>query len=261
MLSDNDFKNLLLHFNRPWKGYRKVRKGVKKRLRRHMLRLGATSLEEYLYILEKEKVEKQLFENCLCVTISRFFRDRALWKYLQENILPQLFIASPGGLQVWSVGCAGGEEVFSLAIILDQRNRLDKVSILASDLREENLQRGQKGVYNSSSLKEVSASIISAYFSKTSTEEYCISTTLGERITWQRHDFLSKPPKGPFHLIFLRNNLLTYHQGPHQQRSLHRIVDSLAPKSFLIVGSHERVTNLAARLIPDNSSPYIYYKP
>ena len=48
MLTDADFRNLLEHLNRPWAGYRKVRKGVKKRVRRHMQDLGCSTVEQYL---------------------------------------------------------------------------------------------------------------------------------------------------------------------------------------------------------------------
>ena len=78
MLSDTEFRSLLEHLNRPWAGYRKVRKGVKQRVRRHMQNLACSTVEQYLVQLARQPAEMAACEECLRVTISRFFRDRLL---------------------------------------------------------------------------------------------------------------------------------------------------------------------------------------
>ncbi len=258
MLSDFEFRELLNYFNRPWSGYRKVRKGVKKRLRRQMKRLGISSVDQYILVLEKLPEEMAVFEDCMRVTISRFFRDRALWHHLQEQIIPELIRSFPEGVRIWSAGCANGEEVYSLAIILDLLHARSRASILATDLNELNLQRAQQGIYAPSSLKEVSEEIRNNYFVKGPKGKYCINSSLKNEIVWQNHDLLSQPPEGPYHLILLRNNLLTYHQGATLQFALQAIVGHLVPGGFLTVGSHERIKNFSVPLIADKECHHIY---
>ena len=110
MLSDTEFKVILNYFNRSWKGYRKVRKGVKKKIRRHMQVLDCSNIEDYLTVIASDQDQKKITESCLLVTISRFFRDRQLWECMAEIILPKLVRSFPDRIRVWSVGCACGEE-------------------------------------------------------------------------------------------------------------------------------------------------------
>ncbi len=70
MMDDNDFRELLEYLQRPWQGYRKVRKGVIKRLRRHMTALGCTTLGCYLAVLGQDRSAYQMCQAHLRVTIS-----------------------------------------------------------------------------------------------------------------------------------------------------------------------------------------------
>lgn len=74
MLSDRDFRDLLEYLNRR-AGFRKVRKGAKKRIRRHMIELGCSTIEQYQVEISRPQ-ERAACEQCLMVTISRLFRDR-----------------------------------------------------------------------------------------------------------------------------------------------------------------------------------------
>ncbi len=259
MLCDSEFRQLLDYFDRPWSGYRKVRKGVKKRIRRHMKGLGISTVRQYILILERQPEERTIFEGCLRVTISRFFRDRFLWSYLEEQVVPELTDSFPDRLNIWSAGCANGEEPYSLAITLDVMQKGMMSSILATDANNVSLNRARQGIYNRSSLKEVSEELRRRYFVKDPAKgEFCIRSFLKKGIVWQNHDLLSHPPNGPFHLILLRNNLLTYHQGAALQVTLKGIVESLVPGGYLIFGSHEQLQERDVPLISEKQCPYVY---
>jgi chemotaxis methyl-accepting protein methylase len=104
MLSDTEFRQLLEHLDRPWAGFRKVRKGVKKRIRRHMAESGCSTIEQYLRILTRHPGAQTALEQCLRVTISRFFRDRQLWQAIGERILPDLVNWFSPPIRIWSAG-------------------------------------------------------------------------------------------------------------------------------------------------------------
>ncbi len=89
-MDDQQFRQLLNLFGFSWKGYRKVRKGVKKRINRHMKELGCRNMAAYLAELEKEDEARQHCELLLTVSISRFFRDREFWRTLEKKLLPEL---------------------------------------------------------------------------------------------------------------------------------------------------------------------------
>ena len=86
-MDDHQFRRLLHHLGLSWTGYRKVRKGVKRRISHHMLRLDCPDMAGYLHVLERNTETKAECKRLMTVSISRFFRDRRLWDLLQEEIL------------------------------------------------------------------------------------------------------------------------------------------------------------------------------
>jgi chemotaxis protein methyltransferase CheR len=88
IMDDIQFQKLLHHFNLSWEGCRKVRKGVKKRIRRHMQSLRSRDIKEYLDILAKNPDIRKECELLMTVATSRYFRDKRLWEeFLCKKLL------------------------------------------------------------------------------------------------------------------------------------------------------------------------------
>lgn len=263
MLSDDDFRQLLNHFDRPWAGFRKVRKGVKKRVRRHMEMLGCQTIGAYLRLIEDDEPERDRCRQYLAVTVSRFFRDRQLWEYLQNSILPALSGRFSDGLTAWSAGCAGGEEPYSLSMVWENAavmiGKTSTLRILATDAVELCLERAEAGVYQESSLKEVSEDDLNRWFRKSGRHRRQVEAHLKKRIRWRTHQLLDVPPSGPFHLILLRNNLLTYYQGEVMETALERILGTLTAGGVLVIGSHEQLPALEFPLSRDPECHWVYH--
>lgn len=260
MMDDHDFRELLEYLQRPWQGYRKVRKGVIKRLRRHMTDLGCATLGCYLAVLEEDRSAYQMCQAHLRVTISRFCRDRQVWQHLENRLLPDLAARFPQGLRVWSAGCARGEEPYSLAMLWDRLHLSPALEIIATDADPRLLDRARQGVFGKSSLKELPREWIFSCFHKADSQHYTILPHLRENIGWYRHDLLELPPSGPFHLILLRNSLLTYYQQPALGPAVERIVEMLAPGGLFIIGAHEKLPDLSLPLLRDPSCPLIFHR-
>ena len=81
-MDDDQFRLLLDYLGYSWRGYRRVRKGVKKRIRRHMQQLGCRHIPSYLNMLTLQAETRQECEMLMTVPISRFFRDRHIWQML-----------------------------------------------------------------------------------------------------------------------------------------------------------------------------------
>ncbi len=264
MLSDDEFRRLLAYLDRPWTGFRKVRKGVKKRVRRHMQSLGCATIDSYIDRLHSDHHSKEVCEQRLLVTISRFFRDRALWTHLQNQILPGLMDRFPAGPAAWSAGCANGEEPYTLAMLWAELTAGDslppRLRILATDADPTCIQRAETGCYPLSSLKEVPGPCKTRWFAKVpGSRQWQVDPSLKNLITWQRHQLFDPPPPGPFQIILLRNNLLTYHQGQEMLTALTRILKTLSAGGVLILGSHERLPPSPRPLKQDAACPWIYH--
>ena len=245
-MDDLQFRLLLDEFQYSWAGYRKVRKGVKKRISRHMQDLNCPNIEAYLDLIRQNDEQRQECNRRMTVSISRFFRDRKLWLDLEKEILPAVLADEKDTLKVWSAGCARGEEVYSFMIVWDRLktglNRLPKLEFIATDMHPDYIDKAQKGFYARSSLKEVGDEIRDNYFDeKKGGNRYDVKTCLKENITWQVRDIFSDPPDTGFHIILLRNNLLTYYRYRLMKKPLSKILKSLNPGGWLIIGSHENL--------------------
>lgn len=245
-MDDRSFSLLLDCLGLSWKGYRKVRKGVKRRLGRRLAALGCKDLRAYLERLERSGEERRRCERLMTVSISRFFRDACMWRVLREEILPAALEIWPGRLAVWSAGCASGEEVYSFRIVWKRFAatfpRAPELRLLATDLNPLYLERAKRGVYPESVLREVSERVRSDCFKAKGEGLYAVVPSLKEGIVWKAHDFLSGPPAdAPFHLLFLRNNLFTYYDPPLVEKGVERVKACLSPGGFLILGAHEKL--------------------
>jgi chemotaxis protein methyltransferase CheR len=262
-MHDDQFRLLLDWFNLSWSGYRKVRKGVKKRISRHMQELKCPNIDAYLSLLNQSVDLRQECEKRMTVSISRFFRDRQLWHALESDILPRMIKSEKKALRVWSAGCACGEEVYSFKILWDRLNKkygkLPEIEIVATDIHPGYIEKARDGIYSKSSLKEVQPEIQDQYFDATkSGNRFAIKAAFKEGIDWMVQDIFSNPPGSAFDIIFLRSNLLTYYKAHLKIEGLKNILRTLAPAGWLIVGSHEKLPAAVLNMQRHNSLPWAY---
>jgi chemotaxis methyl-accepting protein methylase len=261
-MDDRHFRQLLEHLELSWNGYQKVRKGVKKRIARHMHQMGCHTMEAYLSELRMNKEARRECEQRMTVSISRFFRDRQFWQILETAILPdRVQNKKKTFFKVWSAGCACGEEVYSFRIIWNHLERshgtLPNLEITATDLNPNYLDRARTGVFHLGSLKEVSQDVRFTYFdSNARSTRFTVKPVIKKNIIWKQHDLLTDPPGSDFDVIFLRNNLLTYYQDRLKECAFRAVIESLASSGIIIIGSHERLPNGIQSL--KSIAPYSY---
>jgi chemotaxis protein methyltransferase CheR len=262
-MEDEQFRQLLNHFGCSWKGYRRVRKGVKKRISRHIQQLGCRSLEEYLKRLDSDWGLRRQFTSVMSVSVSRFFRDRKLWKIMEEHIVPEIAKTNREKLRFLSVGCACGEEVYSFRMVWDivraRLGSMPEVDLLATDINPDYLARAKEGKYSKSSLKEVPKELRDTYFRYSRRDDaYRIAPSIKRGISWKVHDPLIEALEGDFHIIFLRNGILTYYTEELKASAFRNVVDSLVHGGYLIIGSHEKLPGNYKHLAAFSGTPYIF---
>ena len=262
-MHDDHFRQLLNEFNYSWSGYRKVRKGVKKRLSRHMLDLNCSGIQAYLDLIRSNESVRQECALRMTVSISRFLRDRQLWAGLEGDILPRIIKEQHPEVRVWSAGCARGEEVYSLRIIWDRLSRrhaqLPALRITSTDKNPDYLRQARAGVYTKGSLKEVSAELRERYFnSKKSGRQFSVKAFVNKGIDWKVQDIFADPPGSGYDIILLRNNLLTYYKATLVEEGFDKVVKALKANGWLIVGSHEKLPASASSFRRHEFIPWAY---
>ena len=262
-MDDDQFRQLLDWFDFSWSGYRKVRKGVKKRISRHMQELKCPDINTYLDLLNKSAEDRQECEKRLTVSISRFFRDRKLWHDLEDDVLPRMIEREKKTLRVWSAGCARGEEIYSFRIVWDRLRKkfeqLPETEIMATDIHPVYIEKARAGVYAKSSMKEIPQEVREQYFDiRKSGNRFDIKAAFKRGIEWKVQDVFSDPPGFEFDIIFLRNNLLTYYKEDQKIKGLKGVIKALAPDGWLIVGSHEKLPSAVSNMQRHLSIPWAY---
>lgn len=250
-----------------WPGFRKVRSQVCKRLKRRVIVLGLNDYEDYRSYLEGHPEEWHELDSLCQVTISRFYRDKLMFATLTHHILPtlvrQAIDSTDKSLRVWSVGCASGEEPYTLALIW----RLQLVAqfpglemhTLATDINPHLLNRARCACYTYSAIKNLPAVLREAgFFAEDG--QHCLRSEYRDGIEFIEHDVRDTPPAGPFQLILCRNLVLTYFDLELQQKVMQEIGQSLAPNGFLVIGVHERLPEDIDELKPYSEKLGIYTK-
>jgi len=222
-------------------------------------------MKEYFLALDQNKDARQNCERLMTVSISRFFRDRALWESLENDVLAAIIEENRGSVKVWSAGCACGEEVYSLKILWHTlRARLQglpELEIWATDMSPVYLNKAWNGIYPRSSLKEVPEAFRALYFIPGVKEQtYAVAEGLKRGIEWRTHNLLFDPPGTNFQLIFLRNSLLTYYKDELKSIAFHKVFDSLVQSGFLIIGVGEKMPPWVRGLLPFGHHPCIFQK-
>lgn len=264
-MNDQQFRQLLNRYEFSWAGYRKVRKGVKKRIHRYMKSIDCSNMADFLTELDINDDIRLECERLMTVSISRFFRDREFWQGFKENILPEFVDVDREKIKFWSAGCACGEEAYSFKIIWDLLGNsyphVPDLEVLATDINPIYLDRARVGIYQPSSLKEVTKEIRSRYFKQKGGKKlFEVKASLKEGISWKNHHLLSDPPGLDFDIVFLRNNVLTYYKDRLQNWAFSNVLASLAPNGILVLGSHETIPFETSDLIDVDPYPFVFKK-
>ena len=231
-----------------WRGYRKVRRTVCKRVRRRIRELGLDGLSAYRVYLDSRPEEWQVLDGFCRIPISRFYRDKGVFDRLGGDVMPRLATAAAArrakSLRVWSAGCASGEEPYSLAMLW----RLQvgpacpnvRFAATATDWDPVMLRRARAACYRPGSLSDMPAGWLASAFERRG-DEFCLRPTFRQAVRFRRQDIRTEMPAGPFDLICCRNLVFTYFAESGQRRLLAEIRRRLRPGGALVLGSHERL--------------------
>ncbi len=220
------------------------RSTVLRRLERRLRFNGVDSLEDYLPLLQANEGETRALVRDLLISVSEFFRDPEAFEALGE-LIPSLFEGKgpEDSVRVWVVGCATGEEAYSLAILLDEHaatlDQPPRIQMFATDIDERGYAWGREALYPAAEVGDIPSERLSRYFTREGSS-FRVLKSLREGVLFAVHNVLHDPPFSRLDLISCRN-LLIYLQPEAQEQVLDSFHFALAPRGLLFLGASESV--------------------
>jgi chemotaxis protein methyltransferase CheR len=226
-----------------------ARASLRRRLWRQVTAEGRTSLSGLLEVVLHDPTAMERLRVDLSVTVTSMFRDPPFFLAFRQRVVPQL--RTYPFVRIWVAGCASGEEVYSLAILLREEGLAERVRIYATDVSDEVLDRAQEGLipldrmrtYSSNYLEGGGHEGLSSYYSVESRWAR-LDPSLREGVVFARHNLATDSTFNEFHVILCRN-VLIYFDRTLQQR-VHQLFDaSLVPLGILALGARESLATTA----------------
>ncbi len=218
---------------------------IDRRIERRISINQLNSLEEYYLYLQSSPREATLLFHELLICVTRFFRDREAFEFLEKTVIPAVCARAPENepIRVWVASCATGEEAYSMAMLFaDEMRRQGKawpVKIFATDISKRSIEIASQGIYSESEVAEVPPDKLKRFFAR-SPAGWQVSPALRQMVVFAKHDLLKDPPFTKLDFVSCRN-VLIYFQAALQSRVINVFHFALKPEGNLFLGSSETV--------------------
>ncbi|RYG85707.1 PAS domain-containing protein, partial [bacterium] len=242
---DPHFEDLLAYIQESrgvdFRGYKRT--SLRRRITLRMEAAGADGFEAYKAHLEAYPREFSDLLDTVLINVTSFFRDEEAWDFLRSDVIPQIVgqVEDDRPIRVWSVGCASGEEPYSIAMLFAEHLGLDKfgerVKIYATDLDEDALRAARSATYTPRDIEAIPQPLLEKYFDRTS-NHYIVQRDLRKAVIFGAHNVVRDAPISRIDLLVCRN-LMIYLESETQQIVLPRLHYALNPKGFLFLGKAE----------------------
>ena len=210
---------------------------------------GIEKIQHYVSYLQENPEEINILFKELLIGVTNFFRDRAVWENLGNEILPEYLNNLPDGysFRAWIPGCSTGEEAYSLAILL--RESLGKLKkrkkiifqIFASDIDIDAIEKARKGLFPKNIIADVPTEKINNYFTVDG-DYFRINSSIREMVIFAPQNVIKDPPFTKLDLVTCRN-LLIYMEQDLQKKIITLFNYSLNPGGIMVLGTAETLGN------------------
>ena len=230
-----------IQYGYDFSGY--ARASVYRRIKRF---LGQRHLQSIDELRKRLFTDSFFFENFLqeiTVNVTEMFRDPTFFKSLRENVLP--ILSTYPFIKVWDAGCSTGEELFSLAILLEEEGLLSRTKIYATDINQKVLRQAKEGIFSASHMAAYTAAYYAAGGKRDFAEYYTsnygsvkFNSSLVKNVVFYPHNLATDSSFNEFHLVVCRN-VLIYFNRSLQERVYHLFDESLVSLGYLALGKKE----------------------
>ncbi len=219
-----------------------IHRRIERRLALHQI----DSIEQYVRFLQATPAEVGALFRDLLIGVTNFFRDPEAFLVLEEQVIPAILAGKADGspVRVWSAGCSTGEEAYSLAILLAERQTALKqhfgLQVFATDIDPRAIAFARAGRYPASIAADVSPERLSRFFTAEPGGGYRIRKSIRDTLIFSGQDLIRDPPFSKLDLISCRNVLI--YMGPELQKRLIPMFHyALHPGGYLFQGTSETV--------------------
>ncbi len=222
-----------------------ARAGIKRRIKRRLSLSGIKTISEMQHKLLYDKKFFEMLLLDLSINVTEMFRDPSFFRALRKGVLSELKKRS--FIKIWHAGCATGEEVYSLAILLKEEGLYEKTRIYATDFNENALKKAKDGIYPIENMKEYtnnykkSGGLCSFGDYYTAGHDHAIiERSLKSNIIFSDHNLTTDGVFGEIDMILCRN-VLIYFNKKLQNKIFKLFHSSLGQGGFLCLGSKETI--------------------
>ena len=241
-------------------------KCLRRRLAVRMRARGAESFRDYAELLDLDPAEYELLLDALTINVTKFFRNAETWSMMEREVLPRLFDGPERTREIWSAGCASGEEAYSLSILLrqwaerhDRADALARFRIRGTDIDRRSLLAAEHAEYPDLSLVETAEDVRERWFSPG--PPYRLDPSARENVSFAWHDMISGEPPREQSMILCRN-VIIYFDRDIQETLFQRFHDALLPGGVLVLGKVETLLGASRSLFrPLSNRERIFLKP
>lgn len=243
--ADPEFSSLIRHIQESrgmdFRGYKRT--SLERRIRRRVEEVGCHDFTSYHAFLEAHPQEFIDLLNTVLINVTSFFRDAEAWEVLRQDVIPRIIARNSDrtGIRIWSVGCASGEEPYSLAMLfaeaLGPSAFIQQVKIYATDLDEAALNTARHAIYSQRDVEMVPSHLLENYFERIN-NHYVFQRDLRKCVIFGRHNIVHDAPISRIDLLVCRN-LLIYLESDTQSIVLPRLHYALVNDGFMFLGKAE----------------------
>jgi len=242
MRFDQFLKEVCPPLDLEWRKYR--RRAARHRVEERMGELGLADYASYLERIRSDAGEAAGLAERMRITVSRFFRERERWETLRQIVLPRLLLEKGPDepLRIWSAGCCGGEEPYTLALLWQEhfRNRYPgrPVEILGTDIDAASLERARQAVYEPGSVREIPKPVLQRYFRREN-RLWHLDERVKTLVRFAERDLMHSSPPHGMDLICCRYLVFTYYRGRRRFEAARRLWQALRPGGALMIARKE----------------------
>ncbi|MBM4236489.1 MAG: chemotaxis protein CheR, partial [Firmicutes bacterium] len=220
---------------------------IQRRIERRMAVHQVESMDDYVKFIQKSPEEVDALFRDMLIGVTSFFRDPEAFTALEEQVIPRLFAdrSADAPVRIWVPGCSTGEEAYSLAILLAERQEALKknitMQVFGTDIDSQAIAAARAGVFPASIATDLTPERLARYFAAEPGDGvYRIHKTIRDMLVFSEQNVIKDPPFSKLDLISCRN-LLIYLDADLQKRLLPLFHYALNPGGHLFLGTSETV--------------------
>jgi chemotaxis protein methyltransferase CheR len=225
---------------------------LRRRIAVRMRARGIHTYGAYGELLKRDEDEHAKLLDAVTINVSKFYRNRDLWKALDREVVPKLFDLRARPVKIWSAGCAAGEEPYTIGMMLKEyaigagrERELSKFSVLGTDIDVESMKQARTARYSAFAFTDIDDELRSRWFIEPDRVE--VKPEIRSLVKFAELDLIKDKFDTGYHMIMCRNVIIHF-EREIQEMLFMKFHEALAPGGFLVLGKVESLFGRASSL-------------